>query len=126
MVSVLNQSEHVPMHLSPLFVAVFAFCFAVSIGALWEIYEYTFDGMLGLNMQKFMLEDGTQLIGREALSDTMKDIITDVSGAAVVAVLGYLAMKKNDMQWLSSIQLRLRHKSEVEAHNTIKQKENQK
>lgn len=109
-ISLLNQSKKVPMQLSPAFVAIFAFCFAVTCGAIWEIYEYTFDGILGLNMQKFMLEDGTQLVGRAALADTMKDIITDVAGAGVVALAGYFAMKKNSIHWLNSIQLRLKHK----------------
>ena len=62
-VTLLNKTEEVPMNLSPLFVALFSFCFAVTLGVVWEFYEFTFDGLLGLNMQKFALEDGTQLIG---------------------------------------------------------------
>lgn len=93
MVSWLNKDEHTSTRLSPLFVAIFAFCFAVALGALWEIYEFTFDGILGLNMQKFMLEDGTKLIGRQALTDTMKDLCVDVLGALVVSVLGFLSLK---------------------------------
>lgn len=94
-VDILNRDKHTTMSLSPLFVALFAFSFSVSIGALWEIYEFSFDGLLGLNMQKFALEDGTQLVGREALTDTMCDIIIDCIGSAVVAVLGYISLKLN-------------------------------
>ena len=65
------------------------------MGALWEIYEFSFDGLLGMNMQKFRLEDGTLLIGHEALRDTMEDIITDALGALIVSVVGALTMKKN-------------------------------
>ena len=65
-VTLLNKTEKVPMELSPLFVALFSFCFAVTLGVVWEFYEYTFDGLLGLNMQKFALENGTPLIGRAA------------------------------------------------------------
>ncbi|MPN18700.1 hypothetical protein SDC9_166063 [bioreactor metagenome] len=104
-VSLLNQSEKVPMNLSPLFVAIFAFCFAVTLGVVWEIYEFTFDGILGLNMQKFMLENGTQLIGRAALADTMKDLIVDAAGALVVSIIGYISMKKQK-DWLEKVQLR--------------------
>lgn len=85
----LNQVEGVPVHLGPKFVCLFALCFAVTVGVLWEIYEFTFDGLLGLNMQKFRLEDGTQLVGRAALQDTMKDLIVDLLGAAVVVGFGY-------------------------------------
>ncbi|MDP4132559.1 MAG: hypothetical protein Q8882_00935 [Bacillota bacterium] len=94
-VAILNSNEHVAINLSPFFVALFAFCFAVMIGAVWEIYEYTFDGLLGLNMQKYMLCDGTMLIGHQALRDTMKDIIVDCIGALGTSVAGYLSLKSN-------------------------------
>lgn len=93
LVSWLNKDEHTTLRLSPLFVAIFAFCFAVALGTLWEIYEFTFDGILGLNMQKFKLENGTALVGRNALSDTMKDLCVDVLGALVVTILGFFSLK---------------------------------
>ena len=74
-------------------VLVFAFCFAVTLGVFWEIYEFTFDGILRLNMQKFMLENGTQLIGRAALLDTMKDLIVDCLGAFIMSFVGYLSLR---------------------------------
>ena len=92
-VTILNKSEKIPMNLSPVFVAVFAFCFAVTLGVFWEIYEFTFDGILRLNMQKFMLENGTQLIGRAALLDTMKDLIVDCLGAFIMSFVGYLSLR---------------------------------
>lgn len=91
-VNFLNKSGTIKMQLSPFFVALFAFCFAISIGVLWEIYEFTFDGLLGLNMQKFRLEDGTNLIGRLALEDTMDDLIIDCIGAFVTSTIGYFAI----------------------------------
>lgn len=93
LVSWLNDSEQVRVSLSPAFVALFAFCFALSCGALWEIYEYTFDGLLGLNMQKFITASGETLVGHAALRDTMKDIIVDAAAALLMAVLGYGQLK---------------------------------
>lgn len=98
-ITILNRDENTLMNLSPFFVCLFSFCFAVTVGALWEIYEFTFDGLLGLNMQKFMLSDGTMLVGHEALKDTMKDIITDSLGALVATIIGYIGLKKNK-KWL--------------------------
>ncbi|MEE1280111.1 MAG: hypothetical protein UHH95_04690 [Oscillospiraceae bacterium] len=92
-VDILNKDRHTTFTLSPLFVAIFAFCFGATIGTLWEIYEYSFDGMLGLNMQKFRLADGTELVGHAALSDTMKDIIIDSLGALIASVIGYFNLK---------------------------------
>jgi uncharacterized membrane protein YjdF len=83
-VSALNRQSSVSVKLSPLFDSAFAFCFALSAGAIWEIYEFTFDGLLGLNMQKFLLENGEALVGRAAVVDTMKDLITDAISAFAV------------------------------------------
>lgn len=87
-VTLLNKTDKIPLNLSPLFIAIFAFCFAVTLGVFWEIYEFTFDGVLGLNMQKFALESGEQLMGRAALQDTMKDLIVDCLGAFIMALVG--------------------------------------
>lgn len=98
-ITILNRDENTVMHLSPLFVCIFAFCFAVTVGALWEIYEFSFDGLLGLNMQKFKTVDGEEFVGRAALRDTMKDIITDSVGALIAVIIGYFGLKKNP-KWL--------------------------
>ena len=86
----LNKDEHVKLSMNPLFVSLFAFSFALMIGTLWEIYEFSFDSILGLNMQKARLEDGTPLIGNAALTDTMKDLIIDALAALAVAVVGLI------------------------------------
>lgn len=100
-VAFLNNSELTDLNLSPFFVALFAFCFAIMIGVLWEVYEFSFDGILGLNMQKFRLEDGTNLIGREALRDTMDDLIIDCIGAFVTSCIGYFGLKHIQEEALS-------------------------
>jgi len=92
-VSLLNDSDRVKVSLSPLFMAVFAFCFAAALGVLWEIYEFSVDGLLGLNMQRFAVVGGAPLVGREALSDTMEDLIVDCLGALVISTAGYFSEK---------------------------------
>lgn len=91
-ITLLNRSERVPVNLSPAFIVLFAFCFAVMLGVLWEIYEFAFDGFLGLNMQKFKLADGTKMVGRDALENTMKDLIVNTIGALFMSVMGYISL----------------------------------
>lgn len=93
LVSWLNDSEKIHVSLSPFFIALFAFCFALSCGAVWEIYEFSFDGLLHLNMQKFITAEGEVLAGHAALRDTMKDLIVDALAALLVAVMGYGRLK---------------------------------
>jgi uncharacterized membrane protein YjdF len=83
LVHVLNETEDIEVHLKPGFVALFAFLFAVGIGALWEIFEFAMDSLFGMNMQKAMSGDPS------GLTDTMWDLIVDTLGALIIAVLGY-------------------------------------
>ena len=92
LLAVMNRNDRA-YHAPPLFAALFAFTFSVCIGAMWEIYEFTLDLFLELNMQKYRLNDGTLLIGRDALFDTMKDIVVDVCGAFLASLIGYLSLK---------------------------------
>ncbi len=98
-VAILNHDTKVRMNLSPFFLALFAFCFSLAVGTVWEIYEFTADEFMGLNMQKFMLKDGTLLIGHDAISDTMKDIVIDCIGAFFATVMGYFSIK-NKKGWI--------------------------
>lgn len=82
LVYVLNEKEDIELHMKPGFVALFAFMFAVGIGALWEIFEFSMDTLFGLNMQK------------SGLVDTMWDLIVDVTGALLTAVLGYVYLRR--------------------------------
>lgn len=97
-ITILNRDENIVVQLSPFFMALFAFTFSVTVGSLWEIYEYTFDGLLGLNMQKFITASGEVLVGHAALSDTMKDITVDTCGALLSSVIGYFSVKL-DKKW---------------------------
>ena len=94
LVDLLNKDKHVRVSLSPFFVSAFAFCFALAVGALWEVYEFSFDFLLGLNMQKHTTADGVALVGTEALRDTMKDIIIDAIAAFAVSTLAFVTRKR--------------------------------
>lgn len=93
-VTILNRDKHLSVSLSPFFVCLFAFCFSVTLGSIWEIYEFAADGLFSMNMQKFTLADGTVLVGHAALADTMKDIIVDVLGSLLASVIGYFSIRK--------------------------------
>ena len=78
----------------PLFVALFALGFSLAVGVVWEIFEFSFDGVLGLNMQKFMLEGGAELAGRAALADTMWDLVVDTGGALCASAAAYISLRR--------------------------------
>lgn len=93
LVSYLNDLKFLNTNLSPFFVALFAFCFAQASGAVWEIYEFLADSLIGTNMQKFIVADGTVLSGHAALRDTMTDLIIDALSSLAVTIIGYYTIK---------------------------------
>ena len=52
MVDLLNRSDRMTFQLSPLFTAIVAFCFSMTIGVVWEFFEFGMDMIFGLDMQK--------------------------------------------------------------------------
>lgn len=52
LVDIFNRSERTKFFLSPVFLAVVAFCFSMTIGVLWEFFEFSADMLLHTDMQK--------------------------------------------------------------------------
>ncbi|WP_439154100.1 hypothetical protein [Yoonia sp.] len=65
----------------PAAMAFIAFCVAITMGSLWEVFEYLMDLSFDLNMQK------------TGLDDTMEDIIVNALGGAIGAFSGFIYLK---------------------------------
>ncbi|GHV19373.1 hypothetical protein FACS189494_00750 [Spirochaetia bacterium] len=67
------------MDISPVLVALFSFTFAVTLGVVWEILEFSCDVCIGSANQKWDLPDTEILMGMpyqgSGLRDTMSDLI---------------------------------------------------
>ena len=96
LVYVLNESENLDIHMRSHFVALFAFLFAVTVGTLWEIFEFTMDQVVGTNMQKPMLGDSS------GLTDTMWDMIVNALGALAISALGWWYMKRDERSFIEA------------------------
>lgn len=88
------------------FLALFAVCFAVALGSVWELVEYASDGLLGTNSQQFMetttgtfvTAEDIPLVGHLALRDTIKDMFLNTLGAVCTACVlaPYRAKKERE------------------------------
>jgi len=83
LVYILNENPRVDLQMKQGFIALFAFFFSISIGTIWELFEFSMDQFFGFNMQKEMLGDVS------GLTDTMWDMIINAAGAAVISLLGW-------------------------------------
>ena len=52
LVDLFDRSERFSFKLSPLFLAIVAFCFSMTVGVLWEFFEFGADQFFGTDMQK--------------------------------------------------------------------------
>lgn len=52
LIDLLNRSKRFDLHLSPVFVALVSFCFSMTIGVLWEFFEFGMDRIFLTDMQK--------------------------------------------------------------------------
>ncbi|MFT6076016.1 MAG: hypothetical protein ACJAZ1_002948 [Yoonia sp.] len=67
----------------PSAIAFITFCVAMTVGAIWEVFEYAMDLSFGLSMQK------------SGLDDTMGDLIVNALGGFIASLTGYVYLLRN-------------------------------
>ena len=123
LIDLFNRSEKFSIKMSPYFVAFFAFCFSMTVGVMWEFFEFSMDQFFGLDMQKDWIVTAINSVklnptganvpihvdvqsvvinGEQwnlggyldiGLIDTMKDLIVNFIGAVVFSIIGILYLK---------------------------------
>ncbi len=94
LVDVLNRNERVTFRLSPIFMAVVAFCFSMTIGVLWEFFECGMDIFLGFDMQKDTIIHSVSSVMLDSTGgntpNSIKNIETVVVNGKELGLGGYL------------------------------------
>lgn len=85
LVDLLNRSEKTMFKLSPLFTAIVAFCFSMTIGVIWEFFEFGMDMFFGLDMQK---DTVVQVIRSVTLDPNGGNVVTAIDNIKSVVVNG--------------------------------------
>lgn len=52
LIDILNRNSKIKFQLSPIYVALAAFCFSMTVGVLWEFFEFGMDRLFMMDMQK--------------------------------------------------------------------------
>lgn len=129
MVDILNRSRKFKVRLSPAFVALVAFCFSMTVGVVWEFFEYGMDLFFHTDMQKDtwintiysvslnpegrnvaqqVIVDSVVVNGEAwpgyldiGLHDTMKDLFVNFVGAVIFSVIGALYIMGREKGWFA-------------------------
>lgn len=84
LVDLLNRHERVSLSLSPFFMAVMAFCFSMTVGVLWEFFEYLMDQLFLLDMQKDAIRDTISTVNLDPAHGTHPVIIRGIQDVILV------------------------------------------
>lgn len=85
LIDILNRNSRIKFQLSPIYVALAAFCFSMTVGVLWEFFEFGMDRLFHLDMQK---DTVVQSITSVMLDPTNSNIPITIDGIHSVAVNG--------------------------------------
>ena len=85
MVLLLNDDERLTCDLSPFFLALVAFCFSMTIGVLWEFFEFGMDFFFHTDMQKDTVINAVYTV---ALDPTRTNKVVAIKGIQDVVING--------------------------------------
>ena len=85
LIDILNRNDKIKFELSPIYVALAAFCFSMTIGVLWEFFEFGMDRLFHMDMQKDTI---VHTISSVMLDPTNKNIPITIDTITSVAVNG--------------------------------------
>ena len=83
LIDILNRNSRIKFQLSPIYVALAAFCFSMTVGVLWEFFEFGMDRLFHLDMQK---DTVVQSITSVMLDPTNSNTPITIDGIHSVAV----------------------------------------
>ncbi len=85
---ILNRSQASRLQLTPIYMAIVAFCFSMSAGALWELFEYGVDNILGFDMQKDTIVTAFSSVTLDPTNSNIAIPVTDISQTVIATADG--------------------------------------
>lgn len=103
LVSLLNESDRLVFHLSPMFMAIVAFSFSMTIGVLWEMFEFAMDQWFSFDMQKDTIIQSFSTVVLDPAGGNSPYVITGIQDVAIngesLNLGGYLDIGLIDTMW---------------------------
>lgn len=84
LVDMCDRSERFSLQLSPVFMAIVAFCFSMTIGVLWEFFEFSMDQFLLFDMQKDTVVTAISSVALDPTASNVPVVIRHISDVIVV------------------------------------------
>lgn len=88
LLDILNRNSRVRFHLSPLYLAIVAFCFSMTVGVLWEFFECAMDQFFFFDMQKDTIVHGIGTILLDPTGGNHPVVLRNITDVIVVQADG--------------------------------------
>ena len=88
LLDIFNKNEHFKFQISPVYMATVAFCFSMTVAAVWEIFEFSMDMCFGFDMQKDMVVDSIGSVSLDLTKSNEVIRIPDISEVVIISADG--------------------------------------
>lgn len=88
LLDILNRNENVKFSLSPLYLAIVAFCFSMTVGVVWEFFEGTMDAFFYFDMQKDTIVNAIGSIMLDPAGGNHPTMMKDITDVIIVQADG--------------------------------------
>ena len=83
LIDILNRNSKIKFELSPVYVSLVAFCFSMTIGVLWEFFEFGMDRLFLMDMQKDTIIHSITSVMLDPTNMNIPVTIGDITSVAV-------------------------------------------
>lgn len=84
LIDILNRIDKFHIKMTPVFVALVAFCFSVTIGVMWEFFEFGIDNVLNKDMQKDKIVHKIATIELDETKSNIPIVIKNIESTTIV------------------------------------------
>jgi hypothetical protein len=88
LLDIFNKNEHFKFQISPVYMAIAAFCFSMTVGAVWELFEFSMDFFFGLYMQKDMVITSLSSVSLDLTKSNEVITLSDIAATELVTKSG--------------------------------------
>lgn len=88
MIDILNRTSRFAFRMSPIFVALVAFCFSMTIGVVWEFFEFGVDNLLNKDMQKDTVVTTVRSVSLHPEGRNIPVVVTDIDETVIHGTVG--------------------------------------
>lgn len=93
LIDILNRNDRFSISMSPLFVALVAFCFSMTVGVLWEFFEFAADQFLRTDMQKDAILSSISSVMLNPEGRNIPIVIDGITQSVITSSAGGQAMQ---------------------------------